>query len=278
MSISYTISSGMTTTFISSGVPGTDLSLSDGDTMYVYNGGTANRTMVNGNGRMYVCDGDGGWNNVLLDGKAMNENAAYFYDNVLSTSGAIHLDKDGDYKTSGVAAEYIYKGETYGGFVCFGDETDFAKLTLSGTTKLTFSLSATNDATLEIFKVTQSGAKYSRKSLQTVKYKAGSDVPATSKKPLTLEVKDGVSYYVSVKATNVKNTKSDPRTYYNVFYSIGAMEVSSALAMTETADSLAMTDSLSFGQYADASGIGALAGLASQEFFRESETGILAGL
>ena len=61
------------------------------------------------------------------------------------------------------------------------------------------------------------------------------------------------------------------------------MEVSSALAMPETADSLAMTDSLSFGQYAasdvlaDASAA-SLADLASQAFFRESETGILAGL
>ena len=60
------------------------------------------------------------------------------------------------------------------------------------------------------------------------------------------------------------------------------MEVSSALAMPE-ADSLAMTDSLSFGQYADAdvladASAASLADLASQKFFTESETGILAGL
>ena len=196
----------------------------------------------------FYTDGDGGWNNALLNKKALVENAQYFYDNKLSVSGAIHLDKSGDYKKN-TAAQYIYEGEKYGGFVFFGDETDFAKLTLSGTTKLTFSLSATNDATLEIFKVTQSGAKYSRKSLQTVKYKAGSEDAATAK--VHLEVKDGVSYYVSVKATNVKKTTVDPRTYYNVSYEVVPKDAC-ALAMQETSDALAMTDSLSFGQYASA--------------------------
>ncbi len=197
-------------------------------------------------GDFYV-DGDNGWNNVLLEKKALNENVQYFYDNALSVSGAIHLDKAGDYKTSGVAAEYMYEGEKYGGFVCFGDETDFAKLTLTQTSKVAFTLSATNDATLEIIKVTQNGEKYTKKSLQTVKYKAGNG-PATSKKTVSLEVKDGVSYYVSVKATNVKNTKVDPKTYYNVSYSVESSEAS-ALAMPETSEALAMTDSLSFGSY-----------------------------
>ena len=196
----------------------------------------------------FYTDGDGGWNNVLLNGKALNENAAYFYDNVLSTSGAIHLDKDGDYRTNGVAAEYTYNGTQYGGFVCFGDEIDYAKLSLSGTADVTFSLSATNDATLEIVKVTQSGTKYTQKSVKTAKYKAGSDA-ATAK--VHLEVKDNVSYYVSVKATNVKKTSVDPRTYYDVSYEVVPKD-GAALAMPETSDALAMTDSLSFGQYADA--------------------------
>ena len=192
-------------------------------------------------------DVDDGWNNVLLNGKALNENTAYFYDNKLSVSGAIYLDKSGNYKKNSIAAQYTYEGKKYGGFVCFGDETDFAKLTLTGTLDVTFSLSATNDATLEIIKVTQKGEKNSKKSLQTIKFKAGND-PATSKRPLTLEVKDGVSYYVSVKATNVKKTSVDPRTYYNVSYAVVQKETS-ALAMPET-DDLAMLDSLSFGQYA----------------------------
>ena len=195
----------------------------------------------------FYTDGDNGWNNVLLDGKKLNENVQYFYDNALSVSGAVHLDKDGDYKTSSVAAEYICEEEKYGGFVCFGDETDFAKLTVSQTSKVMFTLSATGDATLEIIKVMQNGEKYTKKSLQTVKYKAGSD-PASSKKAVTLEVKDGVSYYVSVKATNTKKTSVDPKTYYNVSYALEPVEAA-ALSMPETSDALAMTDSLSFGQY-----------------------------
>ena len=197
---------------------------------------------------MTYTDGDGGWNDILLDKKTLHGNAQYFYDNKLSLEGgSICLDKAGDYKTSKTAAKYTYEGKQYGGFVGFGDETDFAKLTLTGTSDVMFTLSATNDATLEIIKVTQKGETHTKKSLQTVKYKKGSD-PATSKKAVHLEVKDGVSYYVSVKATNVKTTSADPKTYYNVSYAVAPKEAS-ALAMPEPPDALAMTDSLSFGQY-----------------------------
>ncbi len=199
-------------------------------------------------GSTFFTDGDGGGNNALLDGKKLNENAGYFYDNKLSVEGgSIHLDKAGNYKTSKTAAEYMFEGKPYGGFVGFGDEADFAKLTLSGTADVTFSLTATNDATLEIVKVTQSGTKYTKKLLQTVKYKQGSDT-ATSKKAVHLEIKDGVSYYVSVKTANTKKASVDPRTYYNVTYAMDSYETA-ALAMLETSDALAMTDRLSFGQY-----------------------------
>ncbi len=136
------------------------------------------------------------------------------------------------------------------------------------TSDVTFTLNATNSATLEIIKVTKNGEKYSKKSMQTIKYKQGSEDPATSKKAVTLEVKDGVSYYVSVKATNIKKTTVDPRTYYNVSYAVESLE----------ACALAMPDSLSFGQYdtdvlADTS-----LDPASDKLFGETGNGLLASL
>ena len=239
----------------------------------------------------FYVDGDGGWNNVLLDKKTLSENEAHFYNNRLAGSGAIHFDKADNDRESNDYAEFTYNDKPYGGFVGYGDEIDFAKLTLTETSDVTFTLTATNDATLEIYKVTEKDGKYTKKSLQTVKYKAGSD-PASSKKPVTLEVKDGVSYYVSVKATNIKKTTVDPRTYYDVTYAVASEEesalsmpetasVASALSMPETdslADSLAMPDSLSLDQYDTDVLAGIYLDSASDKLLGESGNGFLASL
>ena len=103
----------------------------------------------------------------------------------------------------------------------------------------------------KVIQVTKKGEdKYTKKSLQTIKYKQGGEDPATSKKSVTLEARDGVEYYVSVKATNIKKTSVDPKTYYNVTYAIDTHEAAS-LTMPETSDILAMTDSLSLGNYTE---------------------------
>ena len=192
----------------------------------------------------FYTDGDAGWNNVLLDKNALNGNAAYFYNNKLAGNGSIHFDKAGNDRTSASAASFTYGGKQYGGFVGFGDELDFAKITLTQSAGVTFTLSATGDATLEILQLTMKNGKYTKKSLQTVKFKAGED-KVTSKKPVTLEVKDGVSYYVSIKATNTKKTAVDPRTYYNVSYVVETKDAC-GLAMTEASDTLNLTDAMSF--------------------------------
>ena len=191
----------------------------------------------------FYTDCDGGWNDILLDKKALNENAAYFYNNKLGGNGSICFDKAGNDKTSANAAKFTFDGKQYGGFVGFGDELDFAKLTLTQSADVTFTVTATADVTFEVIQVTQNGGNYTKKSLQTVKYKAGDD-NATSKKPVHLERKDGVSYYLSVKATNTKQTSVDPRAYYNVSYVVEAHE-SCALAMPET-DNWGISDALSF--------------------------------
>ena len=228
----------------------------------------------------FYTDGDDGWNNVLLDGKTLNENEAYFYDNRLAGSGDVHFDKAGNDKSGDDYAVFTSDGNSYGGFVGFGDEIDFAKITLTQTSDVTFTLAATNDATLEIIQLTEKNGKYTKKSLQTVKYKTGGDA-VSSKKPVTLEVKDGVSYCVSVKATNIKKTTVDPRTYYNVSYAVASKDVS-ALSMPETdslADSLAMPDSLSFGQNGTADELaGTCLDPAADKLLGESGSGLLASL
>ncbi|MBR4255172.1 MAG: AIDA repeat-containing protein [Lentisphaeria bacterium] len=194
----------------------------------------------------FYSDGDGGWNNALLEKNALHKNAQYFYDNKLSVAGDIHFDKAGDCQADDIPVEYVYNEKQYGGFVGFGDEIDFAKLTVAQTVDVTFSLLATNDATLEVIQVKKNGATCTKKSLQTVKYKSGGEA-ALSKKSVTLEFRDDVEYYVSVKATNTKKAAADPRTFYNVTYAANSHE-SCALAMPEPRDSLALTDALDFGR------------------------------
>ena len=144
---------------------------------------------------------------------------------------------------------------------------------------MTFTLTATNDATLEIIQVTKNGEKYSKKSLQTIKCKAGGDA-VSSKKAVTLEVKDGVSYYVSVKATNIKKKTVDPQTYYNVSYAIDT-KVASALSMPETASvasALTMPDSLSLGRYDTDVLAGTYLDSVQDKLLGESGNGLLASL
>ena len=171
----------------------------------------------------------------MLDKKALNENAAYFYNNKLAGNGSIHFDKAGNNKSSANAASFTFGGKQYGGFVGFGDELDFAKLTLTQSADVTFTVTATADVTLEVIQVTQKDGKYTKKSLHSLKLKVGDEGEAavTAKKAVHLEFKDDVSYYVSIKATNTKKTSVDPRAYYNVSYVVTSKD-KYALAMPES--------------------------------------------
>ena len=103
----------------------------------------------------FYTDGDKGWNNVLLDKKALHENAAYFYSNKLAGNGSIHFDKAGNSKTGASAAKFTFRGKQYGGFVGFGDELDFAKLTLAQSADVTFTV--TVDPVLSFTNASTSG-------------------------------------------------------------------------------------------------------------------------
>ena len=84
-----------------------------------------------------------------------------------------------------------------------------------------------------------------------------------------------------MKATNIKKTTVDPRTYYNVSYEIASKGISSALAMPETdalASALTMPDSLSFGQYDTDVLAGTCLDSASDKLLGETGAGLLASL
>ncbi|MBO7659873.1 MAG: hypothetical protein J6T65_11290, partial [Clostridia bacterium] len=211
----------------------------------------------------FYSDGDDKWNNVLLVKKNQSIYESLFCKNGLGT-GKVYFDKAGNDKESDDHASFVCETnkKTYENFVGYGDEIDFAKITLpeGADANVTFSLTATGDATLEVFKVTKKGEdKYTKKSIQTLKLKVGDDEEKTeqARKTVTLEYKDDAFYYISVKATN---TKKMPMVYYNVSYTIESMGEASALSMPETAsaasalampetNSLGISDALSFGGY-----------------------------
>ena len=121
-------------------------------------------------------------------------------------------------------------------------------LTQSGS--LTFKITALADVTFEIWqKGTDKKGKNVLNSLQkktSLKVKDYAVGASTTTEVLTLGAGE---YYVSVTA---KNTKANEKgsAYYNVTAMFSPSEVvTDALAMPELSDSLAMTDTLSFGQY-----------------------------
>ena len=189
-------------------------------------------------GNVFYTDGDNGWNDVLLDGKVLHDNVKHFFDNKLAGTGSIHFDKAGNDMTSSEAAEFSYNKKHYDNFVGFGDEIDFARISLSSAADVTFSITATGDATLEIIQLTRKGETYTKKILQTTKLKVGDkeEQTAAAKKAVHFECTDGIEYCISVKATNTKKTTVDPRVYYNVSYIMDSTEPACALDMPKAAD------------------------------------------
>ena len=121
--------------------------------------------------------------------------------------------------------------------------------------KLTFTVTATEGATFEVWTL----ANGKLKSLGKTKLKLGKEQTTCTGNISGLSLEVGTEYYVSMTAA-----KTTANTKGSVFYSVSATltpqnesslampetsSVASALAMPETSDSLAMTDSLSFGQY-----------------------------
>ena len=111
-----------------------------------------------------------------------------------------------------------------------------------------FTINATDNVTLEVLKVTLKNGKYTKKSLGSVKYKA--DSGKTAGMILHLDIRNDITYYVSVKATNVKKTNANPRAYYNVSYIVGSSDAASLAMPEDSGSGLNSQDDLGFGQYA----------------------------
>jgi len=131
--------------------------------------------------------------------------------------------------------------EGFENFVGYGDKVDYAKFTVNDKGKLTFTITATESATFEVWTLNNGKLK----SLGKSKLKKNGTIYEGEVSNLSLDVDK--EYYVSMTAT-----KTTANTKGSVFYNVSATltpQNASSLAMPETADALAMTDSLSFGQY-----------------------------
>ena len=199
-----------------------------------------------------VCASDFGANNKLfLDTKSKVLNTDVAQINV--SEKAIGMENDDAVEVNKTVGE-----TTYNSFVGFGDEFDYAEVVFNDTGTCTFELqtwgTAKASSKLTVYKLTLKNGKWTKKAVGSLKVRNTSDVidgyaSGSGSKPgikIDAATSDNVKYYVSMQSVDAKKGKE---VYYNVSAAFtGSNEA--ALAMPET-DSLAMTDDLSFGQYAD---------------------------
>ena len=198
------------------------------------------------NSTIFFDSADDGRNNVLYD-----KTAKAFYGE----------DEDHHFVTTNVGAgtkavklDYNTIGETgYSNFVGYGDAADFAKIKLTTSGNLSFTLTATGDATFVVYRKTQDKkGKDKLETLQTTKLKLAKNEKPVEKTTNLLSGLEAGEYCVSMTA---KNTK--PNDKGNVFYNVTATLVHSAadaLVLPETAgmdafagSGLNTPDALSFG-------------------------------
>ena len=126
-------------------------------------------------------------------------------------------------------------------FVGYGDKVDYAKFTVAEKGKLSFTVTATEGATFEVWTLVNGKMK----SLGKAKLKLGKNETTCIGSVSNLLLDKDTEYYVSMTAT-----KTTANTKGSVFYNVAATLVpqnASSLTMPET-DSLGMADSLSLGQ------------------------------
>ncbi len=140
--------------------------------------------------------------------------------------------------------------EGYENFVGYGDKADYAKFTVTEQGKLSFTVTATEGATFEVWTL----ANGKMKSLGKAKLKLGADETVCTGTVSNLSLEVGTEYYVSMTAKSTKANASGS-VFYNVtatlepsdMASLAMPETSTANALIDTA--LNLTDSLSFSGY-----------------------------
>ncbi len=185
---------------------------------------------------------DDGRNNVLYDKKAKAfypEDADHHFVTTNVSAG-----------TKAVKLDYNTIGETgYGNFVGYGDAADYAKIRLTTSGNLSFTLTATGDATFVVYRKTQDKkGKDKMETLQTTKLKLAKGEKTVETATALLSGLEAGEYCISMTA---KSTAANAKgcVFYNVSATLTPQNASS-LAMPElSGSSLNLTDSLSFGQY-----------------------------
>ena len=183
---------------------------------------------------------DDGRNNALYDKKAKaiyseDEDHHFVTTNVSAGTKAVKLD----YNT--------VRESGYSNFVGYGDAVDYAKIKLTTSGNLSFTLTATGDATFVVYRKTQDKKGNDKlETLQTTKLKLAKGETTLETTTSAIAGLEAGEYYVSMTA---KNTKANEKGYvcYNVTAKLDH-SVADALAMPES-DDLAMTDALSFGRF-----------------------------
>jgi autotransporter passenger strand-loop-strand repeat protein len=162
-------------------------------------GGEAYYNVSLNSASIFFSDGDNGDNNWLYDKKAKIKNDDANFEEIILEDGTsdIHLDTNAPSGTD---------GNGWSNYVGYGDDTDFAKLTVSDTAKVSFSLKASDAAKFTIYSLTpgldkKQNVVYTMKAIQmTSLKKAGTQYEADTK---TILLTDGV-YYISMQSTNAK--------------------------------------------------------------------------
>ena len=141
--------------------------------------------------------------------------------------------------------------EGFENFVGYGDKADYAKFTVTEQGKLSFTVTATEGATFEVWAL----ANGKMKSLGKAKLKLDQDETVCTGTVSNLSLEVGTEYYVSMTAAKTTaNAKGS--VFYNVTATMTPQNASSlsmpetssaasALAMPET-DTLGISDTLSF--------------------------------
>jgi len=146
--------------------------------------------------------------------------------------------------------------EGFENFVGYGDKADYAKFTVTEQGKLSFTVTATEGATFEVWAL----ANGKMKSLGKAKLKLDQDETVCTGTVSNLSLEVGTEYYVSMTAAKTTaNAKGS--VFYNVTATLTpqnasslsmpeASSAASALSMPETdSDNLGISDALSFGSY-----------------------------
>jgi len=159
---------------------------------------------------VFFSDGDDNSNDFLLDAKKkLNPGANSFQPNTVTKKQEILVDKQN------VLSRKI-DNVTYKNFVGFGDEADYAKLTLSNNGKLRFTVTATDAAKFTLYKlVPGKNETFSVKSLLSGKLAKGKNETVYSfRNEKGVQLLSGEVYYICVESANSK--KSEYGAYYNV--------------------------------------------------------------